>query len=273
MAQQPAKRRRIIQMDDEMHETLECPVCLKVPRNGNIYQCKQGHCLCSDCQPKLTKCPICRVALGKSPARNFIFEKILSKMAHACKFADQGCTMEEILTTLASHEDDCEFRLVNCMDMRCKAKVPQAKVLEHLEIEHKKEDFIEKSNPVDAYFTVSDAVFQRSKSATWLPIHINIKDEHFFVQMWRSGGGQWYAWVYMLAAKKKCEEYIYTVKVSGQDKMGQEAFSAHGHCVPLDHSRGKVTELGTCLMFTDAQARRLRANGKIKYHVNIQPVG
>ena len=45
-----------------MMESLECPVCLKVPRPGAgpIYSCKNGHLLCKGCVDKIKDCPICR---------------------------------------------------------------------------------------------------------------------------------------------------------------------------------------------------------------------
>ena len=137
---QPPKRQKSIQMVDEMKEVLECPVCLKVPRRGNVYQCKRGHSICSGCHPHLTMCPICRVAMSKSPARNFAMEKLLSKVTHACKFADHGCIFEEAFGPLESHEQDCEFRLVNCISRVCETQVSLAKLLEHIEEDHKEEE-------------------------------------------------------------------------------------------------------------------------------------
>jgi len=268
---QPTKRLKTFQMDDAMREVLECPVCLKIPRHGHVYQCKRGHCICSDCQPKLTKCPICRVAMGKSPGRNFIVEKLLSKMKHGCKYAEQGCTFEETFASIEAHEEDCEFRLVNCSHLQCHTQVPLTKLLEHMEKDHMKGDFIEAPNPTDAHIKVSDINFEHG--TVWKPLLIKTEGQHFFVQKRRSIVGYWHFWVNMLGPKKKCEDYIYTLKVFGQDKMEKVGFSTPDYCVPLDHSKEKVAELGTCLIFKDAQARRLLANGKIKYRVAIEPAG
>ena len=44
-------------------EELECPVCcedLGAPRR--IYQCSQGHPVCSSCRPRLRNCPTCRAS-------------------------------------------------------------------------------------------------------------------------------------------------------------------------------------------------------------------
>ncbi|XP_058812675.1 uncharacterized protein LOC131677101 isoform X2 [Topomyia yanbarensis] len=43
---------------------LECPVCLEIIRPPS-WQCCHGHLICSGCRAKSTKCPICRVMLGR----------------------------------------------------------------------------------------------------------------------------------------------------------------------------------------------------------------
>lgn len=264
----PPKRQKSIQMVDEMKEVLECPVCLKVPRRGNVYQCKRGHSICSGCHPHLTMCPICRVAMSKSPARNFAMEKLLSKVTHACKFADHGCIFEEAFGPLESHEQDCEFRLVNCISRVCETKVSLAKLLEHIEEDHKEEEIPSIQNPIVSNLEVRDANFEAS--TIWGPKHSKIGGQHFFIYCWRSVGGHWHCWVNMIGSKKKCDEYIFTAEVSGQDEMENEGISFSGPCVPLDYSKEKVAELGRSLIFTDAQAKRLWANGNINYHVTIK---
>lgn len=48
---------------DELQALLECPVCTETVLPP-IYQCKNGHLLCSNCRPKLNNCPTCRVPMG-----------------------------------------------------------------------------------------------------------------------------------------------------------------------------------------------------------------
>ena len=42
--------------------SLECPVCLEVPRvgAGPIFGCRNGHLLCQNCVEKVKECPTCR---------------------------------------------------------------------------------------------------------------------------------------------------------------------------------------------------------------------
>ncbi|CAL8105801.1 unnamed protein product [Orchesella dallaii] len=40
--------------------SLECPICFEIPR-AEIYQCSNGHIICTDCKSKLNICPQCQI--------------------------------------------------------------------------------------------------------------------------------------------------------------------------------------------------------------------
>lgn len=48
---------------NDLREHFECPVCYNVPTKAPIYHCGDGHFICSDCKPRLTTCPICRIRI------------------------------------------------------------------------------------------------------------------------------------------------------------------------------------------------------------------
>jgi len=249
---------------DELKDVLECPVCLKVPRQPPIYQCERGHCICSVCHAKLTNCPVCRIPLGKT--RSLIFEKVLSKMPHSCKFSDYGCKMEHTKTTLECHEKDCGYRLVNCVDLACQTQVPMAQLVEHMKKDHEREDFVHtESNTYRSHFIVQSSDF--TGEIMWISDHIVFEDRHFFRECCRSKDGQWFVWVYMIGSRKECEEYIYTVKIVSDDR--EEELMYRGRCVPLDVPKEKLVQVGNCLIFPDATAKRFWANQRIHYQVYV----
>ena len=47
-------------INNNLRDLPECPVCLEEIRIIPIFECTNGHVICSDCIPKLQKCPICR---------------------------------------------------------------------------------------------------------------------------------------------------------------------------------------------------------------------
>ena len=67
-----------IPLTDDLRADMQCPVCLTLPRNTPIYQCKAGHIHCKDCHPKLKICPECRETL-EIDNRSLMTEKILSR--------------------------------------------------------------------------------------------------------------------------------------------------------------------------------------------------
>lgn len=57
--QQEKKRATEVKRSGELKEIeaeLECPVCMEVSRPP-IYQCEEGHIICSNCKPLLKVCP------------------------------------------------------------------------------------------------------------------------------------------------------------------------------------------------------------------------
>jgi E3 ubiquitin-protein ligase SIAH1 len=64
---------------EQLNEILECPVCFVVPISGPLKTCKNGHMVCSSCEPKLTiGCPVCREPID---TRALQLEKMVDMMA------------------------------------------------------------------------------------------------------------------------------------------------------------------------------------------------
>jgi len=67
----------------EIEQELECPVCMEISRPP-IYQCEEGHIICSNCKPLLTDCPH---NCGKKYAEPAIRCRFAEKLSH--KYAAQ----------------------------------------------------------------------------------------------------------------------------------------------------------------------------------------
>ena len=42
-----------------LESELECPICFELSRPP-VYQCPEGHIICGNCRPRVSRCPVCR---------------------------------------------------------------------------------------------------------------------------------------------------------------------------------------------------------------------
>ncbi|KAJ9681163.1 hypothetical protein PVL29_020179 [Vitis rotundifolia] len=99
-------------------ELLKCSVCFEYMKRP-IYQCHNGHTLCSGCKARvLNKCPTCRHQLGD--IRCLALEKMAEslqlhyKLQLHCKYEEFGCPEIIPYYTKLMHEDSCNFRPYSC---------------------------------------------------------------------------------------------------------------------------------------------------------------
>jgi len=113
-------------------EYFECPVCYTVPRRPPIFQCSEGHLICSECKPKVLHCPICRS--GWSGRLRFA-EMLLEKVPHSCRYAGSGCDLELLGPYIDGHEKDCPYGPVRCQnrDYGCRTTVLRRELKSHQE--------------------------------------------------------------------------------------------------------------------------------------------
>merc|ERR1711879_551341 len=58
---------------------LECPVCLETA-GGEIFCCVEQHLVCSQCRPRVMKCPQCRQSYPPTPIRHRYAEKMVGEL-------------------------------------------------------------------------------------------------------------------------------------------------------------------------------------------------
>ena len=68
----------------QLLELLECPVCFEATRTSPVFNCRNGHLICSACKPKVKSCPVCRTA--DLDCRNVFIEKFVSSLPEMAYF-------------------------------------------------------------------------------------------------------------------------------------------------------------------------------------------
>lgn len=117
---------------------LECPVCLYTMKPP-IFQCQNGHSICSECKPGLLKCPTCRGALIDT--RNLLAEELAYKVIYPCKNTVRGCCEKVSLEDMKKHEIACPHRMYECLvakDNGCTWTGCRSDILRHMEEKHGK---------------------------------------------------------------------------------------------------------------------------------------
>ena len=140
------------------------------------------------------------------------------RLPSQCRFNDHGCTVELMKNDLESHEKECLYRLVRCVDLACHDKVPFVNLLDHMSNDHEREDFVNaEGSSYKSHFIVHDEDF--SREIMWISDHLMLDGRHFFRECCRNADGLWFIWVYLLGSRKEAENYHYNIKIYSEDKV------------------------------------------------------
>ena len=71
-AQREIRKRysHLVKKLEKKTEDLTCPVCLETAAAPIYMTCQQMHFICSECEPRLTSCPMCREVYKGPPRRH-----------------------------------------------------------------------------------------------------------------------------------------------------------------------------------------------------------
>ena len=114
----------------KLEESLECPVCYKIPRDLPIPCCVAGHIVCQPCRSKVTNCPTCRGRLDSNTSS--LAASQIMMIDHKCKFSYFGCEAKMKLDEINIHEKNCPERTIICPYGKCKKELQLKKFSEHI---------------------------------------------------------------------------------------------------------------------------------------------
>ena len=139
----------------EIEASLECPVCLLIPREVPIPSCSNGHIICKSCRQKMSSCPTCRVSYMASCTQNnsmvnSLASSLIETILHKCKFSLYHCHIKLKLSEISQHEAKCPERTVKCPKESCQ-QIVQLRMFEEHATEKKCSFKIENKNRTFAY--------------------------------------------------------------------------------------------------------------------------
>ena len=114
----------ITTLETELESSLQCPVCLTIPRALPVPACPAGHILCQGCRAQLSLCPTCRRPFpANSSLTNSIVGGLIEKVAHRCRHSVNKCEVRLRLAEIIKHEERCPERTVKCPYVKCGQEV------------------------------------------------------------------------------------------------------------------------------------------------------
>lgn len=299
--QRTMSKRKLI--DTPTLEELECPVCLEVPRTSPIYNCLNGHLLCSECQPKMQRCPICRCENINN--KNHLAERLVNRLAEEgrkenCRNTRSGCSVTDFVQKLTEHEQICVYRQVSCpahIRGACTWKGPLSAMLLHT-IDAKCAQIVksrvdnEPFSSVIGDFSNNDTVFGRILMTHWKPVLLisrQIIRLFAHLVMYRDPLGNWIFYVKSFATNEALQRIQCTIEVT---KAKQETEQKENENVPSNNTKEEeksdiihhftgdvhssalteqqVIDTGSYMVLKDSQIRRCQYDRTLlRYRVKI----
>lgn len=243
----------------------ECPVCMDYVLPP-IYQCSNGHLLCSNCRPRLANCPTCRGELGN--IRNLGLEQVAMMVEFPCKHVSTGCKEKFLASKKEDHEETCEFRPYSCPcpGASCVWQGKLNGVMKHLESSHKSittlqgEDIVFLATDINLPGAVDWVMMQSCFGQNFMLVLE--KQEKF------DGHTQFFAIVQLIGPRKQAENFAYRLELNGhRRRLTWEA-------MPRSIHEGVASAIrnSDCLVFDTSIAKLFADNGNLAINVTISVV-
>jgi hypothetical protein len=214
-------------------ELFKCTLCNHIPTRRNILQCPFGHIKCSECENPPEKQRICFLCdydlLSICRYRSIFAEKLWSLVTKACRYTDRGCNAT--MLDLTDHErDDCIFRDVRCIFIKCYEIMPLCMFLSHIQESNQKFHYFYPQEPSwDKIVTENTGFVDLPERVHGLPAEkwhkiINLtlagNKSFFFVFSAISVLGTCVAWVYYVGTPNEAKHFGFHLKLfkKGSDK-------------------------------------------------------
>jgi len=259
---------------DYLKKSVECPVCIEVPRKGPIFTCPNGHLVCQKC--KRESCPTCREAMGDN--KSLLAIAVIENILHDCKFTE--CEEKLSLNQIVEHEKVCKQRVVSCpYELVCVQRVPLTKLIAHIETSccFNKTPVVVKGygSSTAFYFKLnppkSGTVEEKLQTPQihW-PVRTFCFEGHFFVLTASKSGDYWKFVVVIFESPEVCSEYNIEMQVFKTNSSPDKRLSAKACCRPcsIDQTVDEKDGFGLIVHHKFMKEMMLKEDG-FKFTVSI----
>ncbi|KAK4740791.1 hypothetical protein SAY87_024379 [Trapa incisa] len=253
---------------DGVHELLECSVCMTM-MYPPIYQCPNGHTLCSNCRGRIPKlCPTCRHELGN--IRCLALEKVAESLELPCSFQDLGCHNIFPYYGKLKHEKSCKYRPYTCpyAGSDCSVTGDIQFLVMHLKDDHRVDMHdgstfnhrYVKSNPLEV------------DNATWMLTIFNCFGRQFCLhfEAFQLGAAPVYiAFLRFMGDEQESRQFCYSLEVGGNGRklmwQGVPRSIRDSHRKVRESQDGLIIQRNLALFFSggDRQELKLKVAGRI----------
>ena len=191
---------------------VECPVCLRIPRDIHVYACPNSHSICGECQPQISskRCPTCNVLYDVPPRRNRALEEIIARgnLSFFCKHA--GCQQTGKRDVLAKHEKSCQFRSVVCFRDTCNAKIKISEFVVHMVDQHK---YLDMGISKGQGMRLNCLIRKNMAHKYWPGIIHTINGADFFLNLVKGPDALFYPWIFSVASRSILPKYTASIEI------------------------------------------------------------
>ncbi|KAJ7295657.1 hypothetical protein O6H91_06G051500 [Diphasiastrum complanatum] len=264
----PATGKAAILNASSLHELLDCSVCIS-SMYPPIYQCLNGHTLCSSCKSRVqNRCPTCRHELGT--IRCLALEKVAESVELPCRFQNLGCSEICPYYSKLKHESNCTYRPYDCpyAGSECPVKGDISALLLHLRDDHR----VDMHNGCTFNHRYVKSNPQEVENATWMLTVFSCFGHHFCLhfEAFQMGTTPVYmAFLRFMGDENEAKNFSYSLEVGANGRksiwQGFPRSIRDSHRKVRDSHDGLIIQRSMALFFSggDHKELKLRVTGRI----------
>ena len=271
-----SKRKMEFELKREIYEkiapNLACSFCEIVPRSGPIFVSKSGN---------ITSCPDCKNEKLPNGIPVAFSKAILEALPLvACQYRKNDCKIVQDSKNISYHEDECEFRDVECILANCSEIVAYSNLTKHLIEVHERNIFDPFGKKCDALngekvvkVHVNEERFKPSPSGKpWRALlgPILFNEKYFLLQSEINPSKDYSnAWMQIYGSKFEAKNYKYSIQLHENQDLGTSTYK--GPMKSLDDRKTDVFKSKVGLVVPlDVLKKHLGNEKKIVFEIKIE---